>query len=171
MNRPRAVLAAYGALWVLGVLPACETGSGSVRPAPGVSVVEDGDADAVALLRSEPGRPFLVVGSVRATADARLESRVDEARAAAERALRRQGASVGADAVIIDRALVADYEGGAEAVDPLATEDAGRDRLRPGGAAYATRPVKRVVLTGRAVRWADGPDTSADPATGVGKSP
>lgn len=138
-------------------LAGCETGHGAVRPLPGVQIVEDADPDAVELLVTEPDRAYTLLGRVRATADARIEGRIDEARRAAERALRRQGASVGADAVVIDEAVVMDLDGGA--VEPLLTgPDAERDRLRPGGAAYATRPVHRVVLVGRALRWVGGPE-------------
>jgi hypothetical protein len=43
---------------VITLLPACESGSGSVRPAPGVSLVEDADAAAVGLLNADPARPI-----------------------------------------------------------------------------------------------------------------
>ncbi|MCC5823960.1 MAG: hypothetical protein LAT64_11075 [Phycisphaerales bacterium] len=137
-------------------LPACETGHGSVRPAPGVEMVEGVPADAVGVLSGEPERAYTVVGRVRATADARFEGRIDEARRAAERALHRQGASVGADAVLIDEAFVMDLDGGG-IEPPLGGLEDDRNRQRPGGAAYATRPVHRVVLVGRAVKWAAGP--------------
>ena len=149
MTRPVALL-----LFALLGAAGCESGSGSVRPAPGVEIVEGVDSDAVAVLTEPPARGFTVVGRVRAAADARFEARIDEARAAAERALRRQGASVDADAVIIDEAMVLDLDGGA-VVDPLAGPDEDRNRQRPGGAAIATRPVHRVVLVGRAVRWTE----------------
>lgn len=136
-------------------LAGCESGTGMVRPAPGVEVISDADAGGVAVLAAEPERPYTVVGRVRAMADARFEPRINEARAAAERALRRQGAAVGADAVIVDEAVVMDLDGGAiePSMGSLGTED--NNLQRPGGAAYATRPVHRVVLTGRAVRFAD----------------
>lgn len=144
------IVALLGALVPLG---GCESASGVVMPAPGVDLVSDADADAVGLLRKDPARPFMVVGRVRAFADARFEARIDEARAAAERALRRQGAAVGADAVVIDEAIVAHIEGAA-VENPLAglgVDD--RNRQRPGGPGIATRPFKRVILTGRAVRY------------------
>jgi hypothetical protein len=153
---PRRTAFALAAAGCLALLAGCESGSGTVRPAPGVEVVSDADAAGVAVLADEPQRPYAVVGRVRAMADARFEARIDEARAAAERALRRQGASVGADAVIVDEALIMDLDGGA--IEPsLGGDGFGSDHnlQRPGGAAYATRPVHRVVLTGRAVRFAD----------------
>lgn len=139
-----------GLVW-LAAAAGCESGSGSVRPAPGVEVVEHADASAVGLLNADPDRPFVVVGRVRASADTRFEGRIPEARAAAERALREQGASVGADAVVIDEAFVLDLDGGAIHTGGDLNED--RNLQRPGGAATATRPVHRVVLVGRAVRW------------------
>lgn len=142
---------------VLALLPACESGSGSVRPAAGVSLVEDADAAAVGLLNADPARPFTVVGRVRSFADARFEGRIAAARSAAEAELRRQGAAVGADAVVIDESVVADLEGGA-IESGLAGFDDDANLQRPGGSAYATRPVKRVILTGRAVRWEGGGD-------------
>lgn len=129
----------------------CESGSGSVRPAPGVEIVENADASAVGLLHADPDRPFVVVGRVRASADARFEGRIPEARAAAERALRAEGAAVGADAVVIDESFIMDLDGGAVPTGGDLNED--RNLQRPGGAAFATRPVHRVVLVGRAVRW------------------
>lgn len=154
IQRRAAVLVGCGLVAMAGVggLGGCESGSGSVRPAPGVALVEDADAAAVGLLDKDPDRPFVVVGRVRVSADARFEGRIPEARAAAERSLRAQGASVGADAVVIDEAFVMDLDGGAieTGVGDL-NED--RNRQRPGGAAVATRPVHRVVLVGRAVKW------------------
>lgn len=138
---------ALASVWMAG---GCEHGSGVVRPAPGVQVVEGADGSSVALLNAEPERAFTVVGRVRASADARIEARIGEARGAAERALRDQGAAVGADAVIVDEAAVLDLDGGAVA-EPMG--DTAGDRQRPGGSVYATRPVHRVVLVGRAVRW------------------
>lgn len=140
---------------LLACLPGCESGTGMVRPAPGVEVVSGADADAVVLLNAEPERPYTVVGRVRSMADARFEARINEARAGAERALRRQGAAVGADAVIVDEAVVLDLDGGAiePSMSGLGASDS--NLQRPGGAAYATRPVHRVVLTGRAVRFAE----------------
>ncbi len=140
---------------LIGLMAAgCESGSGSVRPAPGVERVEHADASAVGLLNADPDRPFVVVGRVRASADARFAGRIPEARAAAERALRAEGAAVGADAVVIDEALVLDLDGGAVRTG---AGDLNEDRnlQRPGGAAFATRPVHRVVLVGRAVRWGE----------------
>lgn len=153
MTVPRLLLLLVAA----AVLPACESGQGSVRPAPGVALVEDADADAVGVLTADPDRPFVVVGRVRSTADARFEPRINEARAAAERALQRQGAAVGADAVIIDEVYVMDLDGGAVQTGMGGLND-DRNLQRPGGAAYATRPVHRVVLVGRAVRWDAGPE-------------
>jgi hypothetical protein len=147
----------------LATMPACESGSGSVRPAPGVQRVDDADPGPVALLTADPDRPFTVVGRVRGMADARFEARINEARSAAEQALRRQGASVGADAVIIDEAFVMDLDGGA--IDlPVGDLNDQRNLQRPGGAAYATRPVHRVVLVGRAVRWDSPAPAALDPA-------
>lgn len=158
MNRADARPVLLAACLALVALPACESGSGSVRPAPGVQRVDDGDPAGVALFTSDPDRSFVVVGRVRAMADARFEARINEARAAAEQALRRQGASVGADAVIIDEAFVMDLDGGA--IDPpMGDLNDQRNLQRPGGAAYATRPVHRVVLVGRAVRW-EAPDAA-----------
>ncbi len=130
----------------------CESGSGSVRPAPGVEVVEHADPAGVVLLNENPSQVFVVVGRVRSAADARFEGRIPEARAAAERALRAQAASVGADAVIVDEAFIMDLDGGAVETG-LGDLDDGRNLQRPGGAAFATRPVHRVVLIGRAIRW------------------
>lgn len=134
------------------VLLGCQSGSGGVRPAPGVSVLapgDAGDAEAVALMTQEPGRSFRVVGLVRAAGEARFEGQIPEARASAERTLRRQGASVGADAVIIDESGVAEVEGGAVNLGTFGSEES--NLQRPGGAAYATRPVHRVTLRGRAI--------------------
>lgn len=167
MNRANARPVLLAACLSLVALPACESGSGSVRPAPGVQLVDDGDPAGVALFTSDPDRSFVVVGRVRAMADARFEARINEARAAAEQALRRQGASVGADAVIVDEAFVMDLDGGA--IDqPMGDLNDQRNLQRPGGAAYATRPVHRVVLVGRAVRWetpaeAGAPGTAPSP--------
>ena len=154
IKRRSAVLVGCGLVAVAGVggLGGCESGSGSVRPAPGVALVEDADAAAVGLLEKDPDRPFVVVGRVWASADARFEGRIPEARAAAERALRAQGATVGADAVVIDEAFVMDLDGGAIDTGVGDLKD-GRNLQRPGGAAVATRPVHRVVLVGRAVKW------------------
>lgn len=163
MNRADARPVLLAACLSLVALPACESGSGSVRPAPGVQLVDDGDPAGVALFTSDPDRSFVVVGRVRAMADARFEARINEARAAAEQALRRQGASVGADAVIIDEAFVMDLDGGA--IDqPMGDLNDQRNLQRPGGAAYATRPVHRVVLVGRAVRW-EAPAEAGAPGT------
>jgi hypothetical protein len=137
-------------------LASCESGVGAVRPAPGVEVVDGADPATVDLMTEPPARPFRLVGRVRASADARFEGRIDEARAAAERELREQGARVGADAVILDEAFVLDLDGAA-IEDPVPVLEDERNRQRPGGAAYATRPVHRVVLVGRAIRWAPAP--------------
>ncbi|RMH28860.1 MAG: hypothetical protein D6692_04860 [Planctomycetota bacterium] len=148
MNRALPLLLTLTA----ALLPACESGSGAVRPAPGVAIADTpADPEAVALLTAEPSRPFRVVGAVRAFADARIESRVEQARTAAESEARRQGALVDADAVLIDDAFVAQLEGGAIESSPFNQDD--RNLQRPGGAAYATRPVFRVILQGRAIRW------------------
>lgn len=142
----------------MAFLPACETGHGSLRPAPGVQVVEGGDADGVALLREAPAGGFEVLGIVSAHADARFEGRIDAARASAERVLRTKAAAVGADAVIVDEALVAEIPGDGYAADDLGSSfgdgfGAGSGNLqRPAGGAVLTRPVHRVVLRGRAVR-------------------
>ncbi len=167
MNRALPLLLTLAAV----LLPACESGSGTVRPAPGVAIADTpADPDAVALLTAEPSRPYRVVGAVRAFADARIESRVEQARAAAESEARRQGALVDADAVLIDDALVAQLEGGAIEASPFNQDD--RNLQRPGGAAYATRPVFRVLLQGRAIRWLPAlppnqplPRPAADPAS------
>lgn len=154
IQRLSGVVVGCGLIGIGGVagMGGCESGTGSVRPAPGVEMVEDADAAAVGLLDKDPDRPFVVVGRVRAAADARFEGRIPEARAAAERALRAQGAAVGADAVVIDEAFVMDLEGGAVDTGVGDLND-GRNLQRPGGAAVATRPVHRVVLVGRAVKW------------------
>lgn len=113
-------------------------------------------------MREEPGGSFEVVGLVTGSADARFEGRIPEARAAAERAIRAQAAGIGADAVVLDEAFVAEIEGGGIPADGLGAGlgsgfgsgfGAGEGNLqRPGGTMIVTRPVHRVVLRGRAIR-------------------
>lgn len=141
-----------------GLLMSCSSGAGSVRAAPGVRVLEPGEAgdgSAVALMTLEPTRGFRVVGLVRSEADARFEGQIGEARSRAEAGLRGQGALVGADAVVVDESDVAEIPGGSVGVG-LSDLDGG-NLQRPGGAAYATRPVHRVTLRGRAIVFTRGP--------------
>lgn len=139
-------------------LTGCSSGTGGLVAAPGVRVLEPseaGDGSAVVLLSSEPARAFRVVGLVRSGSDARFAGQIGEARSRAEALLRRQGASVGADAVIVDETDVAEIAGGAVGAG-LADLDGG-NLQRPGGVAYATRPVHRVTLRGRAIVFEPGP--------------
>jgi len=148
----RMGLLVLGTLSMMVGLVGCQSSSGGVRPAPGVTVMalgEAGDAEEVALMRQEPGRAFRVVGLVRSAGEARFEGQIQDARARAERTLRRQGASVGADAVIIDESEVVEVAGGAMQAGTFGSDDS--NLQRPGGAAYATRPVHRVLLRGRAI--------------------
>lgn len=135
----------------------CSPNTGSVRAAPGVRLLEPGEAgdgSAVALITRDPTRAFTVVRRVRGESVARFEGQIGEARTRAETVLRRQGASVGADAVIVDAVDVAEIGGGA--VQTGLSDLDGGNLQRPGGAAYATRPVHRVTLRGRAIVFTDG---------------
>lgn len=170
INAPRSTCSTRGVVIAIGLLAlaatGCDNARGSLDPLPGIESLDEIDASVAALIplyEREPGRPFVVVGRVGSSADARFEGMVDQARDAAGRALRAQAARVDADAVIVDEAVVVEMEGGAIEQDPIGGPGSGPDRQRPGGSAYATRPVHRVVLTGRAIRWVDGttPETPA----------
>jgi hypothetical protein len=147
--------------------PGCDNARGSLDPVPGIEpldAIHACDAALIALFEREPGRSFVVVGRVRASADARFEGMIDGARDAAGRVLKAQAARLGADAVVVDEAVVVAMEGGAIEQDLLGDFRSGTSRQRPAGPAYATRPVHRVVLVGRAIRWVDDP-SSEIPAT------
>lgn len=163
----RALSLASAALLALAA-PGCDNARGSLDPIPGLEPLEKIDSSVASLIPlydRDPGRPFVVVGRVRSSADARFEGMVDQARDAAGRALRDQAARVGAHAVVVDEAVVVAMEGGAIERDPPdhfgsglgSGFGSGSNRQRPGGTAYATRPVHRVVLIGRAVRWVAEP--------------
>ncbi|MEM9373184.1 MAG: hypothetical protein AAGA55_06025 [Planctomycetota bacterium] len=144
------------ALMLLATAIGCSGGAGGVRPAPGVRVLpaeEAGSPDGVALLSDEPGRGFVVVGRVYGIGDARFEGRIAEARSAAERTLRLHAASVGAQAVIVDDEDIAEIPGGAVGIGAIGADDV--NLQRPGGSVYATRPVHRVTVRGRAIVFAD----------------
>lgn len=156
VHRCRMPAACLAAALLAIVSAGCDNTRSSLDPIPGLEpldAIDPSDAALIALLQRDPDRAFVVVGRVRASADARFEGMVDQARDAAGRALRAQAARVGADAVVVDEAVVVEMEGGAVEQDLLGDLRSGPNRQRPGGPAYATRPVHRVVLTGRAIRW------------------